>query len=457
VALTDGSMRVRLEARRFDFSWFEPLISPRIARRPHGWLDGTVEAVGDPQMPSYSGSLQFSECRVGLPALGIKLERGTAALAFDGRTVRLERARVESNGSLELKGSGTSRGPGQRTVELEATLDRFVPINTLQAKAEVSGRMEISGNLGAANVKGDVTVQRATFYAEGGGSSKVEAVSLTRRDRLQIQERFGVGAGAQSRHRPVMADSAEGRISIRIGDNVWVRRRSDPIVALELKGDVQAHKPRGLPLELRGTMGIRTGRSYLSFVGRRFEILSAQVKLPGPLDSASVYLESLYAPAGNGSTSSDVTVTANVTMDVDGVVTDLRSEPYLDRASLLNFLATGQVQGEAESGTAYGLAVGTAIGAVGGAAGRSLGLDVVQVTMDAYGGQTLSAGSYVDPRIYLGFRQSVVEGQTTGTGSTSASTPTEFEVEIEATRSLLFNLQGSTSQYRFLFRPRLGR
>jgi autotransporter translocation and assembly factor TamB len=204
-------------------------------------------------------------------------------------------------------------------------------------------------------------------------------------------------------------------------------------------------------------MGIRTGRSYLSFVGRRFEILSAQVKLPGPLDSASVYLESLYAPAGNGSTSSDVTVTANMTMDVDGVVTDLRSEPYLDRASLLNFLATGQVQGEAESGTAYGLAVGTAIGAVGGAAGRSLGLDVVQVTMDAYGGQTLSAGSYVDPRIYLGFRQSVVEGQTTGTGSTSASTPTEFEVEIEATRSLLFNLQGSASQYRFLLRPRLGR
>ena len=57
---------------------------------------------------------------------------------------------------------------------------------------------------------------------------------------------------------------------------------------------------------------------------------------------------------------------------------------------------------------------------------------------DAYGGQTLSAGNYVDPRIYLGFRQPVVQGRST-TGVTQGDTyTTEFEVELEAARRLLF-------------------
>ncbi|MGH7681345.1 MAG: hypothetical protein ACRENN_05095, partial [Candidatus Eiseniibacteriota bacterium] len=109
------------------------------------------------------------------------------------------------------------------------------------------------------------------------------------------------------------------------------------------------------------------------------------------------------------------------------------------------------------SGTAYGQALGSAVGDVGGAAGRGLGLDVVTVTMDVYGGQTLGAGSYVNPRVYLGFRQPVVEGKRSGNTSASSSSTTEFEVEVEAMKNLLVNLQGSSAQYRFILRPRLGR
>jgi len=79
------------------------------------------------------------------------------------------------------------------------------------------------------------------------------------------------------------------------------------------------------------------------------------------------------------------------------------------------------------------------------------------VTTDAYGGQTLGAGSYVNPKVYLGFRQPVVEGKRSGTSSASSSSNTEFEFEVEAMRNLLFNIQGSSSQYRFVLRPRLGR
>jgi hypothetical protein len=109
------------------------------------------------------------------------------------------------------------------------------------------------------------------------------------------------------------------------------------------------------------------------------------------------------------------------------------------------------------SGTAYGLAVGSVLGTVGGSAGRSLGLDVVQVTQDAYGGQTLSAGSHVKPQLYLGFRQPVVQGQQSSSRGENSTYTTEFEVEVEAGKRMLMNVQGGGSQYRFLLRPRLGK
>lgn len=457
VTTLEAPMSSRFQAERFDFSWFEPLISPRVARQPRGWLNGDVRIQGEPGIPEVSGLLALTEAQVELPPLGVRYQHGEARLSFAGRTITLDRASVTSGGRAEARGSATFHGRGRRTVDLTLSLDRFIPLNTLEAKATLSGEATLAGNLSAPQLRGTIKVHNTTTNIETGGEANVESVELTARDRLDIKERFGVGAGSNGQATPPLLDRVDVDLTIAIGDNVWVRRRSDPVVALELEGDLHARKPAGGALDARGTLGIRTGRSFMSFAGRRFDLTHAEVDLPGPLAEARVVVEAFYSPQTSGSSSADVEVTAVVTIDANGVVTDLRSEPYLDQSALLNYLATGQVQGGMESGTAYGLAAGAALGAVGGAAGRSLGLDVVQVTMDANGGQTLSAGSYIDPRIYLGFRQPVVQDQTRGTSSTSGATPTEFEVELEARRNLLFNVQGSSARYRFLFRPRLGR
>ena len=459
VAPAQGSMHARFEATRFDLSWFQPLISPRSARGLKGLVDGTVTAEGDPERPDLSGGLALKNMRVGLPPLGITLEEGTASLDFSGRTVRVGRASIKSGGTLGATGTLTLAERGKQNLDLEVKLDRFVPVNTEQAKAQVDGRIAVTGDLRAPRVHGDFTLRKSTIYAEPGERGNLEPVTLSRRDLLDLQERFGVDVGSAAQHAPggALADSADLDVTLRVGDNVWVRRHSDPVVALELKGDVRARRQPGRPLDARGTLAIKTGRSNVSFLGRRFEILSANVNLPGPVDSASARLEAFYRPRSDATSSADVDVKATVEIEPSGITTNLRSEPYLDQASLLNYLATGQVEGGLGSGTAYGMAVGSALGAVGGSAGRRLGLDVVEVTTDAYGGQTLGAGSYVNPRVYLGFRQPVVEGKRSGTSSTSSSSSTEFEVEFEAMRNLLFNVQGGSSQYRFVLRPRLGR
>jgi len=228
------------------------------------------------------------------------------------------------------------------------------------------------------------------------------------------------------------------------------------VLALELAGDARFQKQPAESLTVTGRLEIRTGRSYLSFLGRRFDLTRAHVELPGPIEGASAEIEARYASEASQSAAAP-DVTALVRVQSAGTSIDLRSVPYMDHASLINYLTTGQTQGEMAAGTASGLAVGAALGAVGGAAGRSLGFQVVQVTQDAYGGQTLSAGNYVDPRIYLGFRQPVVQGRSSTTVTQGDTYTTEFEVELEAARRLLFNVQGGGTQYRFLFRPRLGK
>jgi autotransporter translocation and assembly factor TamB len=184
----------------------------------------------------------------------------------------------------------------------------------------------------------------------------------------------------------------------------------------------------------------------------------AAIDLPGPIDSVSAEMEAQYIPTGSSSSSSSApTVTANVSVNAQDTKVDLRSEPYMERSKLMSYIATGQTEGEMASGSAYGLAMGAALGAVGGAAGRSLGFQVVNVTQDAYGSQVLSAGNYVDPRLYLGFRQPVVESQTQSSRTSGTTYSTEFEVEVEAMDRLLLKVQGGGSQYRFLLRPRLKR
>jgi autotransporter translocation and assembly factor TamB len=447
-----------LEARRFDLEWFAPLVSSRVARDIRGELNGRVEAGGDPSHPTFSGGIALTHARVQLPGLGTRYETDRMALAFAGRKVTLEPAVVRSGkGRLELSGHATSEGSGGPTFALDTRSTKLPVLNTSTAAVQISGRLGAAGRLGATPVEGTIELVNSTFYVEGGeGERRVERVELAERDRRDLETRFSESVGTQGPANPTLLDSLRADVAVKVGAGVWVRRRSDPVLALEMSGEARARKQPGEHLNATGQLGIQTGRSYLSFLGRRFDMTRARVELPGPISEASAELEARYeSSASEGASAPDVT--AFVTVNSAGTSIDLRSVPYMDHASLINYLTTGQTQGEMASGTATGLAVGSVLGAVGGAAGRSLGFQVVQVTQDAYGGQTLSAGNYVDPRIYLGFRQPVVQGTSTTTGNQGETYTTEFEVELEAAKRLLFNVQGGGSQYRFLLRPRLGK
>jgi autotransporter translocation and assembly factor TamB len=254
-----------------------------------------------------------------------------------------------------------------------------------------------------------------------------------------------------------------------LGSNIWIRRRSDPVTAVELTGEVKIKKERGQPLNAFGAIKPLPGRSFVELVGRRFNLQGGAVDLSGPLETARLELHAEYRPTSQSTTSgSDVLITADVEADTGKIAVTLGSTPLMDQRDIMSYLMTGGpattnptiTTGPAQTDPASAgaaMAVNAALGTVAGSAGQKLGLDVVQILQDMQGAQTLVAGKYVSPDLYLGFRQPLVQATASrDTGPETGTNVMEFEVEYAAFRDVLLNLQGAGSEFRVFLRLRSG-
>ena len=79
---------------------------------------------------------------------------------------------------------------------------------------------------------------------------------------------------------------------------------------------------------------------------------------------------------------------------------------------------------------------------------------MVQILQDRSGGQTLVAGKYVSPPLYLGFRQPIVASGGPSQSRKGPSGNMEWEVEYAALRRALLNVQGSGDEFRVFLRLR---
>ena len=136
-------------------------------------------------------------------------------------------------------------------------------------------------------------------------------------------------------------------------------------------------------------------------------------------------------------------ITTALSVDTGKVAVTLGSRPKLSDADIRSYLAVGRPAGtdptqtgEETNPLAAGasLALSAALGSVAGGAGRTLGFDVVQVLQDRNGDQTLVAGKYVSPPLYLGFREPIV-ARNDPTKPQSSQSSMEWEVEYAGARA----------------------
>ena len=191
-------------------------------------------------------------------------------------------------------------------------------------------------------------------------------------------------------------DLRTGRSSMGLGD-----------VNIVAGGDVTVRKARGGPVNLVGTMEILRG--YYSFQGRRFDVQpESTVRFRGlsPID-----------PALNVSADrqiSGVTATVQVAGSMREPEINLTSRPPLDDADLLALIIFGQPvndlgasQRVSLSERAAAMAAGAIATPITDSVARALNLDLFEIQSPAGEAATVSLGTQIGTRLYVGIRQQV--------------------------------------------------
>ena len=459
--IPDGTLRLDARAEGFGLDLLEPLLDPLTIKSLRGRLSLDARARGTLGSLELSGRMDLADAKLVLPRLGATYQEGRVRASLAGREVRLEEARVRAgDGHAEAQGTIRVQEFPKAALDVQATLVDFRVADGENLRSTVSGKVQLTGTNQAPWLKGGLEVRNSDLYLQTANrESSAEEVELTAEDRRTLERRFGV---TPDRQRGDALAPWGLDLGLKLGENTWVRRRTNPAVAVEVAGQLQVRKQPQQELGIFGSVRTLAGRSFVDLLGRRFEVTSGEVALNGPPDSLRLEVQAEYRADSGSSTPSGVMITTQVSVDSGRLAVTLGSRPPMSMADIRSYLATGRPAGtdptqasneQDVATTGASIAMGAALGTLAGGAGQRLGFDVVQILQDRGGGQTLVAGKYVSAPLYLGFRQPIVVSEDE-TGPEGTSGNMEWELEYAALRRALLNVQGAGNELRVFLRLR---
>ena len=443
-----------------DISKLQPLFDPEKLQLG-GRLFLNAHARGSLEAPRLAGDIAVRRAEFRIRPLA-KYHDGLLRLALNGAEARIVEGRFESGkGVAKLAGKiGFDQFP-QLTLDIGAKVQNFAALSDDQLRAGATGDVHLGGNVKNPRLSITARLQNTDYYLKAKNlQTSAEAVELSPEDLRILEQRFGPEVVSRSKKAGLLPLwGLDWKLTL--GDNVWLRRRSDPVMAVELAGNLEVRKEPNQELQVFGKIQPVLGRSFVQLMSRRFDLKSGDVTLNGPLKRTRIGLEAEYRTTEAGG-STPIVILATVKSDT-GLAVQLDSRPDMREADIMSYLTTGRpantdptLQSDEQDVLAAGagLAVGAALGSVAGKAGQSLGLDVVQVLQDRQGGQTVVAGKYVSAPLYLGFRQPIVPASRDSRSSSSQQDAVELEMEYAALRDILVNLQAGGSQMRVFLKLR---
>ena len=461
-----GDLDLRFRAQDFSARAVGPFVDPDLARRIRGLLSGRVHLAGTLNQPAVDGHLDVAGGRVELPLLGVTWERVEASAQLAGRTVRIERANLESDdGSLNASGEVTLRRVTLADVDLDLEADHFRAIDNDTYDGVVSGKVHVSGTTAAPVLRGDVTVLRGDVHLDAGlgGADQVQDVTLTDADYHDLERYFGFSVRpAQGSLIPTLA-ALTLDLTVDVGRDTWLRENANPRLAVQLAGTMQVRKQPGPKLTLLGQLETLPEHSYVEQFGRRFDLRDGQVTFQGDRRDTRLDLEAAYQVPSRTDGSTEATIVLGLQGTVGDLQVVLSSEPSMSNEDIVSYLATGRPAGQAltmggggqgsvlSAGT--GLALDRAASLVEGFASQKIGLDVIDIRRNGVQGTTLVAGRYVSPSLYLGFKQPLTRPTSESAGTNDQ---TQIEIELQAYRWLLLNFESGGDALQFFLRARHG-
>ncbi|MGE0159730.1 MAG: translocation/assembly module TamB domain-containing protein [Gemmatimonadales bacterium] len=440
-----------------------------------GRIDARLVASGPRDDPRFDGPLTLSRGLARVTPLGVTWEDIRVAARGDGTVLRIDSATVESgSGSMRLAGSVAV--DTTVTLDLDAAFDDFQAIQTNVYQASISGDLHAEGTPLAPVIEGDVTTESLDVYIdERPGDAGLEDVELTAADMEILRERFGYIV-VEEDVQPAPSELLTADVTVEFGRDSWIRSRSTPEMAVAFTGDVEVELRPGEEPRLDGTLTTIAERGYIAQFGKRFSPREGTVTLDGPPASAELDLSASYTvPSHANPDGAEATIVLGVTGTRDELSLSLSSEPPMENADIVSYIATGRPAastfaldettggddaagddggggGLAEAGA--GIAVGQILSSIEAAAQTGVGLDVVEIRRDGIRGATLAAGKYLSPRLYLGLARRIGRRER-DPFSVEDDNGSEIEIEFLAIKNLLLNLEGSASSLNVFLRGRL--
>jgi translocation and assembly module TamB len=460
-----GDVDLVVQADSFSVAWAEPFMDRELARGMQGLLRIDARVTGTHATPALAGSARLMQGTVAVPRLGVTYRNASLRVLLDGGVARIDSASAAAGGgTITINGTVSLPELSLGEFDIEARLDEFRAINTGAYQALASGTVALRGTTEQPRLEGNVQLVETDVHLDNiVAGAAVEPVRLTEEQIRELEEYFGIPVRAPDRDANALFDALTIDLAVSMSRDTWVRQRSNPQLAMQLTGEVQVTKQQADSVRINGRIEAVSDRSHIEQFGKRFSIVQGVVELRGRPVEAEIDVRAVYqVPSTRDPNDAEVTIT----LDIDGMMADLSltlgSEPSMENADIISYLATGRpaatsldIGGEGRSlrSISSEYALGQVTSLVENVAEQGIGLDVIEIEPDGLRGATLIAGRYVSPRVYVGFRQPIGRNVDNAEASSSAE-QTEVEIEYQAVRWLLLNMEASSSAISLLFRYR---
>ena len=395
------SLNFRIDGH-IPLSLANPALATRATRLSgHATVSGTVK--GTVAAPRLVAQVSIPNAAVDDPSSGIKLTRLVGLFDISERGVQIRRLTGESafGGTVSLGGRIVAAGDPSAALELTLAGLKFRDHKLIAG--EVDGQVKVEGPLDALSADGSITLKRMDITVPAAiprsiASLKIKHVNAP--ENLQAPIRPD-NQGAKT------ADPVNIALNIRVdaANRIFVKGRG---VDAQLGGGLKLRGESKAPL---ANGGFQMVRGRLDILGRRLEFRRGRILFDGALEP----LLDMQAVT----TVDEVTILVTITGPASAPVFKFSSEPELPEEEVIARLLFNKalvglsplqlVQLASEVDKIGGLSSGPGIFEK---LKQSVGVDVLDISTDKEGKATVSAGSYVTEKTFVGVRQ--------GTNATSS-------------------------------------
>jgi translocation and assembly module TamB len=455
------TISVAIRSEGIDFAALAPLIPQEMVENPRGRLTLNGSIQGKVDAPRAEGTLRLEGGGGNVPLVGVDYKEVTVEASLAGDRFELATLRVlAGDGPLTGSGGATLTPLNNPAFDFTVEMDRFRVADMALLRTSTSGNLRLSGTAAEPELTGSVRLGETDVWAnQEGVAATVDTVTLTDADLQALARDFGPRVLVRQRESAPL-ERFRIDLDVEMPGEVWIRRRANPKVDIEMSGRVKVTQEPGEEMQFAGTVRPVPGRGYLGLYGRQFRLVGGEITLDGPPESARFDIDAEYqVPAPGNPGDPGVLVTVNAKGRLDSLALDFSSEPSMSQDDIVSYIITGRpasdnpLSGSGGSEAAAGLAINRLAESLSSAAGEAVGLDVFQIKQEGLSGMTLVAGRYVASRLFLSLEQPL-QVSSSGAQQTTGGTGPGFEVEYGVNEWLRTTLRAGNRPVSLFLRGR---